>query len=66
MSFFWKYITFMAATDEASSFEEEQDIAMLWHHWCPTLKTIILPKGKVWFGGPGNADQWSTIDEVIA
>ena len=56
----------MAATDEGSSTEEEQDIAKLWHHWCPTLKTIILPKGKVWFGGPENTDQWSTIDEGLA
>ena len=28
---------------------DEADIAKQWHRACPTLKTIILPKGKVWF-----------------
>lgn len=53
----------MAATDENSTGDEEQDIAKLWHEWCPTLKTIILPKGKVWFGGPGDPESWNTLAE---
>ena len=31
---------------------DEADIAKQWHRACPTLKTIILPKGKVWFQNP--------------
>ncbi|KAF5389788.1 hypothetical protein D9757_006033 [Collybiopsis confluens] len=27
----------------------EQNIATMWHQSCPTLKTVILPRGKVWF-----------------
>ncbi|KAF9445192.1 hypothetical protein P691DRAFT_611059, partial [Macrolepiota fuliginosa MF-IS2] len=52
-----KYITFMAALggdedgDVAGVREEidERKIARIWHSSCPTLKTIILPQGKVWF-----------------
>lgn len=64
-----KYITFMAALggDEGDVIEEgrreeidERKIAKVWHASCPTLKTIILPQGKVWFEGSGkdedNAD----------
>jgi len=29
--------------------DEESEIAKMWHKACPTLRTIILPKGKVWF-----------------
>ncbi|KAF8966053.1 hypothetical protein BDZ97DRAFT_1917758 [Flammula alnicola] len=29
----------------------EADIAKQWHRSCPTLRTIILPKGRVWFQG---------------
>ncbi|PPQ75948.1 hypothetical protein CVT26_005851 [Gymnopilus dilepis] len=28
---------------------DEAHIAKVWHRACPSLKTIILPKGKVWF-----------------
>jgi len=28
---------------------DEANIAKQWHRACPTLRTIILPKGKVWF-----------------
>lgn len=50
-----RYITFMAALgDEDGRGKEEIDerkIAKIWHSACPTLKTIILPQGKVWFEG---------------
>lgn len=29
--------------------EDEARIAGIWHRACPSLRTIILPKGKVWF-----------------
>ncbi|KAF9530673.1 hypothetical protein CPB83DRAFT_850088 [Crepidotus variabilis] len=47
-----KYITFMAAApaDESNPVDESR-IAKQWHRACPTLRTIILPKGKVWFQG---------------
>ncbi|KIK54770.1 hypothetical protein GYMLUDRAFT_176676 [Collybiopsis luxurians FD-317 M1] len=45
-----QYLTYMSATstDNVSN-ESEQNIATMWHRSCPTLKTIILPMGKVWF-----------------
>lgn len=33
----------------AQAEEDEGRIAKMWHRACPTLRTIILPKGKVWF-----------------
>ncbi|KAJ3730566.1 hypothetical protein EV361DRAFT_794719 [Lentinula raphanica] len=45
-----QYLTYMSATssDDVSQ-DDEQNIAAMWHTSCPTLKTIILPMGKVWF-----------------
>ncbi|KAG2748239.1 hypothetical protein P692DRAFT_20954065 [Suillus brevipes Sb2] len=43
-----KYITFMAPGIPAS-FNDEKSIAEAWSRSCPTLQTIILPKGLVWF-----------------
>jgi hypothetical protein len=45
----------MAASPDETSDIDEGLIAKQWHRSCPTLKTIILPKGKVWF--KGTADQ---------
>lgn len=36
-----------------ASIEDEGEIARLWSKACPTLRTIILPKGKVWFERDG-------------
>lgn len=67
-----RYITFMAALggdeDGGEGKEEidERKIAKVWHSSCPTLKTIILPQGKVWFEGSnegGNADgDWKCLN----
>lgn len=51
-----RYITFMAALGDEDGREpkeeiDERKIAKIWHSACPTLKTIILPQGKVWFEG---------------
>ncbi|CAA7267843.1 unnamed protein product [Cyclocybe aegerita] len=47
-----KYITFMAASaDETLNTLDEDDVAKRWHKACPTLQTIILPRGRVWFQG---------------
>ncbi|OJA07872.1 hypothetical protein AZE42_08264 [Rhizopogon vesiculosus] len=43
-----KYLTFMAP-GVATSFNDERSIAEAWSKACPTLQTIILPKGLVWF-----------------
>ncbi|KAJ3784475.1 hypothetical protein GGU11DRAFT_687843 [Lentinula aff. detonsa] len=45
-----QFLTYMSATssDDVSQ-DDEQTIAAMWHKSCPTLKTIILPMGKVWF-----------------
>jgi len=45
-----KYITFMAASTNEFSIDEVK-VARAWHRACPTLRTIILPKGSVWFQG---------------
>ncbi|KAG6828242.1 hypothetical protein H0H92_008676 [Tricholoma furcatifolium] len=57
---FTDYITFMAATDRVALPEEEQAIAKIWHRSCPSLKTIILPRGKVWFSE--GQSEWNTLD----
>jgi hypothetical protein len=55
-----KYITFMAYVRPSSIADnDERDIAQLWHRSCPTLQTIILPKGNVWFEQEGN---WTPLD----
>ncbi|KAI1789905.1 hypothetical protein LXA43DRAFT_974021 [Ganoderma leucocontextum] len=46
-----RYLTFMAAG--SASIEDEGEIARTWSKACPTLRTIILPKGKVWFERDG-------------
>ncbi|OBZ72822.1 hypothetical protein A0H81_07048 [Grifola frondosa] len=46
-----RYLTFMAAG--SVTLEDEREITELWHKACPSLKTIILPKGKVWFEREG-------------
>jgi len=45
----------MAASTDESSIDESQ-IAKQWHRACPTLRTIILPKGRVWFQGDPGSD----------
>jgi len=51
-----KVITFVAmGTHPLTS--DEQSIASLWHESCPTLKTIILPNGIVWFQKDG---EWAS------
>ncbi|KAG6901508.1 hypothetical protein C0995_010977 [Termitomyces sp. Mi166 len=57
-----QYITFMAATVRVAQPHEEQVIAKIWHQWCPTLKTIILPRGKVWFSEGQGRLEWSSLD----
>ncbi|KAG0704099.1 hypothetical protein DFH29DRAFT_913651 [Suillus ampliporus] len=44
-----KYITFMAPALSSAPFNDEKSIAEAWSKACPTLQTIILPKGLVWF-----------------
>ncbi|KAH7910784.1 hypothetical protein BJ138DRAFT_1113786 [Hygrophoropsis aurantiaca] len=52
------YLTFMAPGIPAST-EDERSVATAWHRACPTLRTIILPKGIVWFRSEGNWTSWS-------
>jgi hypothetical protein len=40
----------MAASSN-EPYVDEVKIARDWHRACPTLRTIILPKGSVWFQG---------------
>lgn len=43
-----RYITYMAS-GESESGPDEASLAECWHEACPTLQTIILPKGQLWF-----------------
>jgi len=43
-----KYLTYMAPGNEFDD-DKEPDIAAIWHKHCPSLCTIILPRGLVWF-----------------
>jgi hypothetical protein len=54
-----RYLTFMAPGTLSS--ENESEIATLWGRACPTLKTIILPKGVVW-GYVG--ERWVSLQDV--
>ncbi|PFH49534.1 hypothetical protein AMATHDRAFT_62997 [Amanita thiersii Skay4041] len=56
-----QYITFMATMSDSEDINEGA-VARLWHQACPTLKTIILPRGKVWFNG-GTHSGWSCLDD---
>ena len=65
-----RYITFMATLggdDDGQETKEEineRKIAKVWHSSCPTLKTVILPQGKVWFhGNDENSDgDWKCLN----
>jgi len=67
-----KYITFMATLEGDGNGEEEIDekkIAQVWHSSCPTLRTVILPHGKVWFEATATDDEksdrkcWKCLNE---
>ncbi|KAH6905012.1 hypothetical protein BKA70DRAFT_1108409 [Coprinopsis sp. MPI-PUGE-AT-0042] len=47
-----KYITCVATSPEEATLAEEKEIANKWHQHCPSLQTIILPRGRVWFQAP--------------
>ncbi|EMD35910.1 hypothetical protein CERSUDRAFT_115821 [Gelatoporia subvermispora B] len=51
-----RYLTVMAPGSTTT--QDEEKIASSWHKACPTLKTIILPKGKVWFERDGKWTCW--------
>jgi len=53
-----KYITFMTGGVTATT-DDELSVAKRWAKACPTLRTIILPKGKVWFQRDGT---WACCD----
>ncbi|KAJ7592168.1 hypothetical protein C8J56DRAFT_521550 [Mycena floridula] len=50
-----KYITFMGSTadstDSTTVEADEESVALKWKDCCPSLSTIILPTGTVWFLG---------------
>ncbi|KDR72978.1 hypothetical protein GALMADRAFT_252348 [Galerina marginata CBS 339.88] len=47
------------AIDSDAEEEEtnEANVAKAWHRACPSLRTIILPKGKVWFQSSPEGEQ---------
>ncbi|KAN0135128.1 hypothetical protein V8E53_007019 [Lactarius tabidus] len=49
-------LTFMATGASCYELDDEAKVAEHWARACPTLTTIILPKGRVWFAG--SAGRW--------
>ena len=49
-------LTFMATGASCYELDDEAEVAEHWARACPTLTTIILPKGRVWFAG--SAGRW--------
>ncbi|EAU83481.2 hypothetical protein CC1G_04737 [Coprinopsis cinerea okayama7 len=62
-----KYITCVATSSDEAPLSEEQEIAETWHKHCPSLQTIILPRGKVWFQAPAASPRkgkgWACFDD---
>ena len=50
------FLTFMASGVLNYELHDEATVAERWVYSYPTLTTIILPKGRVWFAG--NAGRW--------
>jgi len=46
-----RFLTFMANGVLWYELDEEATVTERWSHACPTLTTIILLKGQVWFAG---------------
>jgi hypothetical protein len=44
-----RFLTFMASGASEYALDDEATVAERWARACPTLTTIILPKGRVWF-----------------
>jgi ferredoxin len=57
-----QYITLIGGNAGAGEDEppvDEAAVAAAWARACPTLKTIVLPQGKVWFR---KDDRWRCMD----
>jgi len=52
----------MAASSKKSTSIDEVKVAKDWYRACPTLRTIILPRGSVWFRG--EADPGKQLEDV--
>lgn len=50
-----RYLTLMTGTNGIEESDDESAVARSWAKACPTLRTVILPQGKVWFERGG---QW--------
>lgn len=61
-----QYLTYISAmssdapkdSTESTAVENERSIAVAWHEACPTLRTLILPQGKVWFNDTQHDNGW--------
>ncbi|KAI0300673.1 hypothetical protein B0F90DRAFT_397693 [Multifurca ochricompacta] len=51
-----RFLTFMASGASCYELSDEATVAEHWARACPTLTTIILPKGRVWFAS--SAGRW--------
>jgi len=51
-----RFLTFMASGVSCYELDDEATVAECWARACPTLTTIILPKGRVWFAS--SAGRW--------
>ena len=51
-----RFLMFMASGVSRYELHDEATVAERWARACPTLTTIILPKGRVWFAS--SAGRW--------
>ena len=52
-----KYLTFMAGAGgckkDCPALDDERLVVTAWTKACPSLKTVILPKGQMWYEREG-------------
>ena len=51
-----RFLTLIASGASYYELDDEATVAEQWARACPTLTTIILPKGRVW--SPGSDGKW--------
>ncbi|KAH9170249.1 hypothetical protein EDB89DRAFT_1335197 [Lactarius sanguifluus] len=59
-----RFLTFMASGASCYELDDEAKVAEHWARACPTLTTIILPKGRVWFAGSAGSARRVRLDDV--
>lgn len=54
-----------AAGDDSTGQTGEREVAEMWQKACPTLSTIILPNGIVWFCKSGTEGTHLLVEHLL-